>query len=153
MTEQMLDTIDDLNINLFAIDEAHCISQWGAAFRPEYENLAFLHGRYPNIPIIALTATADKATREEICHKIFSNNVTTYLTGFDRPNICLNVEIKKGWKGQLLKFMKGRPAENGIVYCLSRKKTEEATIALNDAGFHALCYHAGMPGEVNGKRI
>ena len=96
MTEQMLDIVDDLNISLFAIDEAHCISQWGAAFRPEYEDLSFLHGRYPNIPIIALTATADVGTREQICHKIFSDKVTTYLSGFDRPNIKLNVEIKNG---------------------------------------------------------
>lgn len=147
MTEQMLDLIDDLEVSLFAIDEAHCVSQWGAAFRPDYEDLAFLHGRYPNIPIIALTATADKMTREQICQKIFSGDVTTYLTGFDRPNIKLNVEIKKGWKNQLLGFMKGRPKENGIVYCLSRKKTEEATRALVKAGFNALCYHAGMAGD------
>ncbi|MBT5072821.1 MAG: DNA helicase RecQ [Kordiimonadaceae bacterium] len=144
MTEQMLDMVDELNVSLFAIDEAHCVSQWGAAFRPEYEDLSFLHGRYPNIPIIALTATADQMTREQICQKIFSDDVTTYLTGFDRPNIQLNVEIKKGWKGQLLKFMKGRPKENGIVYCLSRKKTEEATTILNEAGFNAATYHAGM---------
>ncbi len=147
MTEQMLDLIDDLEVSLFAIDEAHCVSQWGAAFRPEYEDLGFLHGRYPGIPIIALTATADKMTREQICQKIFSDDVTTYLTGFDRPNIKLNVEIKKGWKNQLLNFMKGRAKENGIVYCLSRKKTEEATRALVDAGVNALCYHAGMAGD------
>ena len=144
MTEQMLDLIDELNVSLFAIDEAHCISQWGAAFRPEYEDLRFLHGRYPKIPIIALTATADQMTQKQICEKIFSNNVTTFLAGFDRPNIKLNVEIKKGWKKQLLSFMKGRSQENGIVYCLSRKKTEEAAKALVDAGFNALCYHAGM---------
>lgn len=153
MTEQMLDIVDDLNISLFAIDEAHCISQWGAAFRPEYEDLSFLHGRYPNIPIIALTATADVGTREQICHKIFSDKVTTYLSGFDRPNIKLNVEIKNGWKQQLLKFMKDRPKENGIVYCLSRKKTEEAAKLLVEAGFHALSYHAGMPGGEREKNL
>lgn len=151
MTEQMLDAIDELDISLFAIDEAHCVSQWGAAFRPEYEELSFLHGRYPKVPIIALTATADQMTREQICEKIFSDDVTTYLTGFDRPNIRLNVETKNGWKGQLLKFMKGRAKENGpengIVYCLSRKKTEEATSMLNEAGFKAAHYHAGMASE------
>ncbi|MCC3862501.1 DNA helicase RecQ [Pseudemcibacter aquimaris] len=148
MTEQMLDRVDELNVSLFAIDEAHCISQWGAAFRPEYEDLALLHRRYPNIPIIALTATADKGTREQICEKIFSDNVKTYLTGFDRPNIALNVEIKAGWKKQLLKFMKDRPGnENGIVYCLSRKKTEEATAILMESGYNALPYHAGMTGN------
>jgi len=148
MTEQMLDLVDELDISLFAIDEVHCVSQWGAAFRPDYEDLAFLQGRYPDIPIIALTATADQITREQICQKIFSGDVTTYLTGFDRPNIRLNVEIKNGWKAQLLKFMKGRPKENGIVYCLSRKKTEEATTMLNEVGFNAASYHAGMAGEV-----
>lgn len=148
MTEQMLDRIDELNISLFAIDEAHCISQWGAAFRPEYEDLAFLHGRYPDIPIIALTATADSGTRDQIMQKIFSGNVKTYLTGFDRPNIALNVEIKAGWKKQLLNFMKRRPGgENGIVYCLSRKKTEEATSILQETGYNALPYHAGMSGD------
>lgn len=153
MTEQMLDVVDELNVSLFAIDEAHCISQWGAAFRPEYEELSFLHGRYPSIPIIALTATADAGTRDQICQKIFSDNVSRYLAGFDRPNIKLNVEIKQGWKKQLLKFMKGRPKENGIVYCLSRKKTEEAAKMLVDAGFHALPYHAGMPGDKREKNL
>lgn len=148
MTEQMLDQVDELNVSLFAIDEAHCVSQWGAAFRPEYEELAFLHRRYSKVPIIALTATADEGTREQICEKIFSGNVKSFLSGFDRPNIALNVEIKAGWKQQLLKYMKDRPKENGIVYCLSRKKTEEATRALNESGYHALTYHAGMSGEV-----
>lgn len=147
MTEGVLDQIDELDISLFAIDEAHCVSQWGAAFRPEYEDLCFLHGRYPKVPIIALTATADQMTRQQICEKIFSGDVTTYLTGFDRPNIRLNVEIKNGWKQQLLKFMKGRKPENGIVYCLSRKKTGEAAEALNKAGYNAAPYHAGMAAE------
>ncbi|MDG1727468.1 MAG: DNA helicase RecQ [Emcibacteraceae bacterium] len=154
MTERMLDHVDELNINLFAIDEAHCISQWGAAFRPEYEDLAFLHNRYPKTPIIALTATADSGTRNQICDKIFSGNVTSYLAGFDRPNIALNVEIKAGWKQQLLKFMKGRPqSENGIVYCLSRKKTEEATAILIESGYNALPYHAGMAGEARERNL
>lgn len=154
MTEQILDRVDELNVSLFAIDEAHCISQWGAAFRPEYEELAFLHMRYPKTPIIALTATADGGTRDQICEKIFSGNVKSYLAGFDRPNIVLNVEIKAGWKKQLLKFMKGRPEnENGIIYCLSRKKTEEATAILNESGFHALSYHAGMTGEAREQNL
>ncbi len=147
ITDQMLDVVDDLNVSLFAIDEAHCVSQWGAAFRPEYEGLSLLHTRYPTVPIVALTATADQGTREQICSKIFSDNVTPYLTGFDRPNIALNVEIKNGWKQQLLRFLKDRPPENGIVYCLSRKKTEEAAKALVEQGYNALCYHAGMAGE------
>ncbi len=147
MTERMLDVIKGLKIDCFAIDEAHCISQWGAAFRPEYEDLSFLHKIFPEIPIIALTATADQATREQICQKIFSDNVTTYLTGFDRPNISMNVEIKNGWKQQLLRFVKNRQNENGIVYCLSRKKTEAAAKLLVDEGYNALGYHAGMAGD------
>jgi len=146
MTEGMLAAVSKLKISLFAIDEAHCIAQWGAAFRPEYEGLSQLHKQFPNVPIIALTATADEATRKQICEKVFSNNVQTYLTGFDRPNIQLNVEIKNGWKQQLLRFLKPRTSENGIVYCLSRKKTEEATKALQEAGYNALSYHAGMSG-------
>ena len=153
MTSPMLDAIDDLNVSFFAIDEAHCISQWGAAFRPEYEDLSILHIRYPSVPIIALTATADKATRDQICEKIFSNKVDVYLDGFDRPNIALNVEIKNGWKQQLLRFMKTRPKENGIVYCLSRKKTEEAASALQDKGYNACAYHAGMPSAIRTENL
>lgn len=153
MTASMLSAIEKVKISLFAIDEAHCISQWGAAFRPEYEDLAQLHHRYPRVPIIALTATADQATRDQICEKIFSNQVTRYLTGFDRPNIALNVEIKNGWKKQMLAFLQDRPKENGIVYCLSRKKTEEAARALVDKGYHALAYHAGMSNQQRAENL
>ncbi|PCI34548.1 MAG: DNA helicase RecQ [Alphaproteobacteria bacterium] len=153
MTERMLDVVQGLNITYFAIDEAHCISQWGAAFRPEYEGLCRLHKLFPKVPIIALTATADQATRDQICEKIFSNNVTTYLTGFDRPNISLNVEIKNGWKQQLLRFLKDRHGENGIVYCLSRKKTEEAAKALVEKGYNALAYHAGMAAHIRSENL
>ncbi len=147
MTEPMLAAIGGMNVNYFAIDEAHCISQWGAAFRPEYEALSQLHKRFPHIPIMALTATADQATRQQICEKIFSQNVKTYLTGFDRPNINLTVEIKNSWKQQLLRFLAGRQKENGIVYCLSRKKTMEAAQILVEKGYNALAYHAGMSGD------
>jgi ATP-dependent DNA helicase RecQ len=153
MTERMLAALEQLGVGGFAIDEAHCISQWGAAFRPEYEMLSALQHRFPGVPIIALTATADEATRKDIADKIFSGNVTTYLTGFDRPNIRLDVTVKKGWKQQLLSFLNGRregdkPAEeNGIVYCLSRRKTEEAAALLAEKGYNACAYHAGMPGD------
>ncbi len=153
MTAQMMETVENIKVDLFAIDEAHCISQWGAAFRPEYEALSGLHKRFPHIPIIALTATADQATREQICEKIFSDNVRTYLTGFDRPNIALNVEIKRGWKQQLLRFLKDRRQENGIIYCLSRKKTEEAARSLTEAGYNALTYHAGMPAGLREEHL
>ncbi len=153
MTESMLQALEHMEISLFAIDEAHCISQWGAAFRPEYEALSILHTRFPAKPIIALTATADENTRAQICSKIFSDNVKIFLTGFDRPNIKLNVEIKNGWKQQLLRFLKDRRSsnnnfnENGIVYCLSRKKTEEAAATLQNEGYNAIPYHAGMSNE------
>ncbi len=153
MSERMLEAVQSLKVSLFAIDEAHCISQWGAAFRPEYEALGQLHKRFPHIPIIALTATADQATRDQICEKIFSNEVKTYLTGFDRPNISLNVEIKNGWKQQLLRFLKNRSPQNGIVYCLSRKKTEEAARLLQEKGHNALTYHAGMMAEQRAENL
>ena len=143
--------------SLFAVDEAHCISQWGAAFRPEYEALNQLHIRFPGIPIIALTATADQATRAQITSKIFSGNVKTYLSGFDRPNISLTVEIKSGWKQQLLRFLKARfesyGPENGIIYCLSRKKTEEVTAQLIEKGYKALPYHAGIPDHIRQENL
>jgi len=163
LTQRMLAVIEDLKINYFAIDEAHCISQWGAAFRPEYEGLSHLHKRFPEIPIIALTATADQGTREQIRDKIFSQNVKTYLAGFDRPNINLNVEIKNGWKQQLFQFLKSRQngankendrlRENGIIYCLSRKKTQETAEALVSKGYHALAYHAGMPADLREENL
>ena len=151
MMSGMLEAISSLEISLFAIDEAHCISQWGAAFRPEYEALSQLHTRFPKVPIIALTATADQATRDQIVAKIFAGKAKTYLAGFDRPNISLTVEIKSGWKQQLQRFIKTRRQsfgpENGIIYCLSRKKTEQVTALLKDQGINALSYHAGMPGD------
>ena len=159
LTERMLSAIDGLNVNYFAIDEAHCISQWGAAFRPEYEGLSLLHKRFANVPIMALTATADHSTRAQICEKIFSQDVKTYLAGFDRPNISLNVEIKNGWKQQLLQFLQARKndgsaeKENGIIYCLSRKKTQEATQLLVEKNYNALCYHAGMPGDLRQENL
>ena len=145
MTETMLETLKGFKLSLFAIDEAHCISQWGAAFRPEYEALADLNNLFPETPIIALAATADKATRNQIAEKIFAGNVKTYLTGFDRPNIALNVEIKNSWKQQLERFLKtqNRPA-NGIIYCLSRKKTIEVSELLAAKGYNVAPYHAGM---------
>lgn len=151
MMPGMLEAVSTLEVSLFAIDEAHCISQWGAAFRPEYEALSQLHTRFPKVPIIALTATADQATRDQIVAKIFAGKAKTYLAGFDRPNISLNVEIKSGWKQQLQRFIKMRRRtfgpENGIIYCLSRKKTEQVTALLNDQGINALSYHAGMTGD------
>ena len=147
MTERMLDALARLPVTLFAVDEAHCISQWGPAFRPEYEMLGELKARFSGVPIAAFTATADEITRQDIAKKLFAGDGRIFVSGFDRPNIYLGVEIKDQWKRQLLEFLRGREGESGIVYCLSRKKTEEAAAHLNEKGFTALAYHAGMAAD------
>ncbi len=144
MTDRMLAALARLPVRLIAVDEAHCISQWGPAFRPEYEDLARLRHLFPEVPIAALTATADQVTREDIAQKLFDGDAHTFVTGFDRPNINLSVEMKRDWKRQLLTFLKAHEGESGIVYCLSRKKTEEAAAFLAEQGIPALPYHAGM---------
>jgi len=142
-----LQALQNIEVKLIAIDEAHCISQWGPSFRPEYEMLTNLKQYFPNTPIAALTASADEATRNDIADKLFAGDVTTFVSGFDRPNITLSVEPKAGWKRQLLSFVKQHKGHSGIVYCLSRKKTQEAAQLLCDEGFTALPYHAGMNKE------
>jgi ATP-dependent DNA helicase RecQ len=144
MTEQMLAALAKLDVRLIAVDEAHCISQWGPAFRPEYEALSRLRHVFPNVPIAALTATADEATRADIAARIFGGNADAVVLGFDRPNIKLTVETKHDGKRQLLAFVKKHARESGIVYCLSRKKTEETARFLAEHGIRALPYHAGM---------
>ena len=144
MTERMLDALGRLDVRLIAVDEAHCISQWGPAFRPEYEALDRLRDVFPDVPIAALTATADEVTREDIARKLFDGNVETLVLGFDRPNIRLSVEMKRDAKRQLLEFVQKHKGESGIVYCLSRKKTEETAAFLATNGIRALPYHAGM---------
>ncbi len=148
MTERMLAALARLDVKLIAIDEAHCISQWGPSFRPEYEALTRLRTVFPRVPIAALTATADQATRADIADKLFDGDVETLVLGFDRPNIRLSVEPKKDAKKQLLSFVKARKGASGIVYCLSRKKTEEVSAALNEHGLRALPYHAGLAKEM-----
>ena len=144
MTEQMLAALGQLDIRLIAIDEAHCISQWGPAFRPEYQDLTRLREIFSGVPIAALTATADEVTREDIAVQLFGGDVETIVLGFDRPNIKLTVEMKRSWKDQLVAFVERHGNECGIVYCLSRKKTEETAALLRDKGVNALPYHAGM---------
>ncbi|WP_036240755.1 DNA helicase RecQ [Mesorhizobium sp. STM 4661] len=147
MTERMLEALARLDVSLIAIDEAHCISQWGPAFRREYEELSRLSGIFPDVPIIALTATADEATRDDIAARLFAGRVESLVLGFDRPNIKLGIEAKQNSKRQLLDFVQRHAGRSGIVYCLSRKKTEETAAFLEQNRVTALAYHAGMSKE------
>ncbi len=147
MTERMLDALARTDVRLIAVDEAHCISQWGPAFRPEYEQLSRLRTLFPRVPIIALTATADEATRRDIAARLFAGKVETLVLGFDRPNIKLSVTARDDGKAQLLDFVQRHAGKSGIVYCLSRKKTEETAAFLERSKVRALAYHAGMSKE------
>jgi len=144
MTDRMLAALQRLPVRLIAVDEAHCISQWGPAFRPDYEALARLRDLFPGIPIAALTATADETTRRDIAARLFGGTGEIFVAGFDRPNIRLSVEMKKGGTRQILDFLNAHRDESGIVYCLSRKKTESVAQMLCENGIPALPYHAGM---------
>ncbi|MER8591281.1 DNA helicase RecQ [Mesorhizobium sp. M1182] len=144
MTVRMLEALTKLDVRLIAIDEAHCISQWGPAFRREYEELSRLRDIFPKVPIIALTATADETTRTDIAAQLFDGRVDTVVLGFDRPNIKLGIEPKQDSKRQLLNFVQRHAGRSGIVYCLSRKKTEEMAAFLERNGVRAFAYHAGM---------
>jgi len=144
MTERMLAALQRLDVVQIAIDEAHCISRWGPSFRPDYEALTRLTELFPGVALSAFTATADEATRKDISAKLFQGKGRTYVTGFDRPNIRLAVETRRDWKRQLVDFVQARPGDSGIVYCLSRKKTEAAAALLVKKGVRALPYHAGL---------
>ncbi|MDR2901682.1 MAG: DNA helicase RecQ, partial [Lactobacillales bacterium] len=142
---RLLDLLKKSKISLFAIDEAHCISQWGHDFRPEYTQFALLKEQFPTTPIIALTATADMATRKDIVKNLHLQKGAEFICSFDRPNIEYTVKQKDNEKKQLLDFIKTVHMEDsGIVYCLSRKKTEEIAAFLNENGCKAYAYHAGM---------
>ncbi|NQV84566.1 MAG: ATP-dependent DNA helicase RecQ, partial [Rhodospirillales bacterium] len=144
MTERMLAALGRLDVVQIAVDEAHCISRWGPSFRPEYEALGRLSELFPGVPLAAFTATADEATRQEISAKLFQGNGRIFVAGFDRPNIHLAVETRREWKRQLLDFVAARPGQAGIVYCLSRKKTDTTAELLVKNGVQALPYHAGL---------
>ena len=145
MTQRCFDLLQDSKIALFAIDEAHCVSQWGHDFRPEYIKLSVLHEQFPNVPRIALTATADPQTRAEIAHRLDLTNAAQFVSSFDRPNIRYQIVEKTTGRKQLLDFITAEhPGDAGIVYCLSRKKVEETAEFLNENGIRALPYHAGM---------
>ncbi len=131
-------------INLFAVDEAHCISAWGHDFRPEYTQLRALKENFPDVPILALTATADRLTRLDIVEQLGLPDPARFIASFDRPNLSLEVRPGRGRFEQIVQFIKQRPNQSGIVYCLSRKSTEELARRLNEKGFKAGSYHAGM---------
>ena len=145
LSPRFLALLERARIALFAIDEAHCVSQWGHDFRPEYIQLSVLHERFPAIPRIALTATADELTRREIIVRLHLEKARTFIASFDRPNIRYTVVDKDNARERLLDFVNTRhPGEAGIVYCLSRKKVEETADWLNARGIDALPYHAGL---------
>ena len=144
LTERCLDLLARTPVSLFAIDEAHCVSQWGHDFRPEYRQLTVLHERFPGVPRIALTATADAPTRVEIIERLNLGDARTFVSSFDRRNIFYRVVEKNDARRQLKEFLADRAGESGIVYCLSRKKVEDTAEWLNEHGFTALPYHAGM---------
>jgi len=145
LTQRCFDLLQDSQIALFAIDEAHCVSQWGHDFRPEYIKLSVLHEQFPNVPRIALTATADQQTRDEIIHRLALNDAAQFVSSFDRPNIRYQIVEKTNGRKQLLDFITTEHAGDcGIVYCLSRKKVEETAEFLNEHGVRAMAYHAGM---------
>jgi len=148
-----LDLLRNASISLFAIDEAHCVSQWGHDFRADYLELNQLQHIFPTVPRIALTATADARTRAEIIDNLGLNSAHQFVVGFDRPNIQYRISLKTNPRNQLFQFLKAEHSTDaGIVYCLSRKKTEDTAEWLSNNGFKALAYHAGLPTEVRAER-
>lgn len=148
-TDRFLALLDEITVSLFAIDEAHCVSQWGHDFRTDYLALSLLHQRYPKVPRIALTATADERTRHEITERLGLKSARVFAQSFDRPNIRYAIAPRQNARPQLLKFLRTHhQGDSGILYCLSRRKVEETAQWLTKEGFRALPYHAGLPSQV-----
>ena len=148
LTPRCLSLLDRAPVALFAIDEAHCVSQWGHDFRPEYLGLSVIHERFPGVPRIALTATADPQTRQEIVERLALGDARIFVSSFDRPNIRYTIVDKAEPRAQLLRFMQEEhPGDAGIVYCLTRKKVDETAAWLGQQGIDAVPYHAGMSSE------
>ncbi|WP_300339561.1 DNA helicase RecQ [Accumulibacter sp.] len=150
LTDRFIGLLEQLiarqQVALFAIDEAHCVSQWGHDFRPEYIQLSQLHERFPGVPRIALTATADQLTRQEIRSRLGLDEAREFVASFDRPNIRYTIVERDNPRRQLLAFLGSHAGQAGIVYCLSRRKVDETAVWLNAQGVAALPYHAGLPG-------
>ena len=150
-TQGYLDWIKSLNISLFAIDESHCVSTWGHDFRPEYAQLHVLKQAFPNVPMVALTATADRVTRKDILTQLGVPEAKTYISSFDRPNLSLSVLPGRNRIKIIQNFIAERPRQAGIIYCLSRKNTETVAEALQKAGIKAKFYHAKLPSDERAK--
>ena len=147
MMPDFLERLGSLKLSLFAIDEAHCISQWGHDFRPDYVQIGRVRGLFPTVPIVAMTATADPETRKDILNQLGITGATVFVAGFDRPNITYTVVPKQKPVVQLNHFLAGRRDEAGIIYALSRKRVEQVAERLQSAGFSAAAYHAGLPDD------
>ncbi|MBA2352785.1 MAG: RecQ family ATP-dependent DNA helicase, partial [Burkholderiales bacterium] len=151
LTPRFMNLLEQSSLALFAIDEAHCVSQWGHDFRPEYRALSILCESFPAVPRIALTATADSPTRREIVERLGLASSRQFISSFDRPNIRYRITAKRNARQQLLDFLAGHRDDAGIVYCLSRKKVEETAAFLAAHGFRALPYHAGLDSATRSK--
>ena len=146
----MMHLLQQAHVSLFAIDEAHCISSWGHDFRPEYTQLGQLRELFPGVPIMALTATADKITKQDILKQMNIMNARTFIGSFDRPNLSL--DVKRGYSAReklrsIVELIRRHPGESGIIYCLARKTTEELAAKLQKQGIAAGIYHAGLPNS------